>query len=381
MKLIFIRHLSTPGNEKRQYIGRTDEELSETAEKTFSCRKYPPVQYVICSPLKRCVRTAQLLYPGQKAETEEMLRECDFGEYEQKTYEELKKEPEYIRWMESGGMTAFPGGEDPAVFRARCAEGIKKWIDILLDRGADCAAFVVHGGTIMSAFSELAEEPGEFYRWQAENGGGYEAEVSEQWKTGEKILKDIKKIPESSCEKNWDGSEDIFIAREKMLDYFTGKNLRFILPQDDHVIAGIIRDSLEKYHLDIPGTAYYDPELEHLSRYYDMSQHERAYFIAYNDEGGIAGGVGIARFEGFDRCAEIQKLYVKEDDRGRGYGGKLMEAAQYCAYMAGYSRLYLETHTNLEAAIKMYDKLGFRQIEKPESVLHGTMDRFYLKEI
>ena len=29
MELILIRHLKTPGNEKRQYIGSTDEELSE----------------------------------------------------------------------------------------------------------------------------------------------------------------------------------------------------------------------------------------------------------------------------------------------------------------------------------------------------------------
>ena len=29
MKIVFIRHLKTPGNEKRQYIGRTDEDLSE----------------------------------------------------------------------------------------------------------------------------------------------------------------------------------------------------------------------------------------------------------------------------------------------------------------------------------------------------------------
>lgn len=29
MELILIRHLKTPGNEKRQYIGSTDEDLSE----------------------------------------------------------------------------------------------------------------------------------------------------------------------------------------------------------------------------------------------------------------------------------------------------------------------------------------------------------------
>ena len=35
MKIIFIRHLPTPGNEKRQYIGSTDEDLSQGAVERF----------------------------------------------------------------------------------------------------------------------------------------------------------------------------------------------------------------------------------------------------------------------------------------------------------------------------------------------------------
>ncbi len=31
--------------------------------------------------------------------------------------------------------------------------------------------------------------------------------------------------------------------------------------------------------------------------------------------------------------------------------------------------------------MKLYEKLGFKQIEKPETVLHETMDHFYLKEL
>ena len=35
MELILIRHLKTPGNEKRQYIGSTDEALSEQEVQNF----------------------------------------------------------------------------------------------------------------------------------------------------------------------------------------------------------------------------------------------------------------------------------------------------------------------------------------------------------
>lgn len=202
MRILFIRHLPTPGNEKKQYIGRTDEELSERAEEEFRRRLekgngslYPSVQYVIASPLKRCIQTAELIFPGHEIITEPMLRECNFGEYEGKTYEELKNEPEYIRWMESGGMTAFPGGEDQTSFRARCADGVQKWISRLLEEGAESAAFVVHGGTIMAAMEKLAGAGHEFYHWQVENGGGYVAEVTaEDWENGRKALRKVKRL-------------------------------------------------------------------------------------------------------------------------------------------------------------------------------------------
>ncbi len=197
MKIIFIRHLRTPGNEKRQYIGRTDESLSDRALEGFlsSKNRYPAVKSVIASPMKRCIETARLIYPEAEIRTEPLLRECDFGLFEGKTYEELKDHPAYIEWLESGGMAAFPEGEPQELFRNRCAEGVQKWIEILLEEKAESAAFVVHGGTIMASLYRLAEEPHDFYHWQVENGGGYEALVTErEWLNGRKQLKEVRRI-------------------------------------------------------------------------------------------------------------------------------------------------------------------------------------------
>ena len=47
----------------------------------------------------------------------------------------------------------------------------------------------------------------------------------------------------------------------------------------------------------------------------------------------------------------------------------------------GYKKMYLETHTNLKAAIHLYEKTGYKHIERPQSVVHSTMDRFFLKEL
>ena len=195
MKIIFIRHLPTPGNEKRQYIGSTDESLSAGAVKAFREKevRYPDVQSVITSPMKRCIETARLIYPETEIRMEPMLRECDFGLFEGNTYEDLKEHPAYIEWLESGGMTAFPGGEAQEDFRRRCADGVQRWIRRLMDEKTESAAFVVHGGTIMAALSQLAGEPYDFYHWQAKNEEGYTAEViEEEWKTGKGVLRSVK---------------------------------------------------------------------------------------------------------------------------------------------------------------------------------------------
>lgn len=133
--------------------------------------------------------------------------------------------------------------------------------------------------------------------------------------------------------------------------------------------------------MNIPGTAYFDPELEHLSVYYDSEPSKRIYFVALDAEGQVIGGVGIAEFDGIDACAELQKLYLDDSVKGKGYGKELMQIAEEWARAAGYKNLYLETHTNLSVALKLYEKMGFHRVEKPCSTQHSTMNRFYLKKL
>ena len=192
MKIMLIR----PGNEKRQYIGSTDEVLSEKT--AFLKRSYPIPEYIIASPMKRCVQTAKRIWgtdlSGCPIVLEPLMRECDFGQFEGKTYEQLKKNAAYIKWLKSGGITAFPGGEDQEEFRKRCVEGMKKQVRFLIARHVKYAAFVVHGGTIMAVMHALYEEKKDFYNWQVENGSGYLVSVSEkEWENGIELLKNAEK--------------------------------------------------------------------------------------------------------------------------------------------------------------------------------------------
>ena len=143
-------------------------------------------------------------------------------------------------------------------------------------------------------------------------------------------------------------------------------------------MAAIVRAALKAHGLDIPGTAYFDEALDHLSVYYDRPG--RAYYVLLED-GAVTGGVGLAQFEGLPGCCELQKLYLSPAAQGRGLGYRMIRFIEDRARALGYRQIYLETHTNLQAAIHEYERSGYRQIPRPAAVVHTTMDRFYIKEL
>lgn len=158
-------------------------------------------------------------------------------------------------------------------------------------------------------------------------------------------------------------------------------HIRQIAQGDDLAIAAIIRKNLRQYHLDIPGTAYYDPELDCLSQYYSKSVQKRAYFVAETEDGEIVGGIGMELLAGFHHCGEIQKLYVAESIKRQGVGQRLLDQVECYAADNGVQRLYLETHSRLKEAVCFYEKNGYQRIDRPKEVIHSTMDLFYRKEL
>lgn len=150
---------------------------------------------------------------------------------------------------------------------------------------------------------------------------------------------------------------------------------------DDAALARIIRRNLEQHDLALPGTAYFDEQLDHLSRYYLAEPRERFYCVLRDEEGRTLGGVGLAELPFFEQCAELQKLYLDDEVKGAGLGYRLIALIEEKAIDLGYKSIYLETHSNLRAAIYVYEKCGYRRIPRPQAAVHGTMDRFYIKEL
>ena len=171
MRWILIRHGQTRGNLEGRYTGcRTDEPLCEKGIEALKERRYPPVQRVFSSPMRRCLETAAILYPGVPVETVPDFRECDFGLFENKNHAELNGRADYQAWIDSGGELPFPGGESRAEFAARC----RKAFDGLLKRKPkeDCA-LIVHGGTVMAIMEAWAQSAGSYYDFQVGNGRGF----------------------------------------------------------------------------------------------------------------------------------------------------------------------------------------------------------------
>lgn len=168
--ILLIRHGKTAGNLAKRYIGRTDEPLCPEGIAALREISYPSCDMVIASPMVRCRQTAAILYPHRPMRCYDGLRECDFGDFEGKTYRELSDNPDYIKWINSNGTLPFPHGEAHDDFKRRCISAFDRAI---AENTFDTAAFVVHGGTIMAILEAYAFPQRAFYDYQVKNGHGF----------------------------------------------------------------------------------------------------------------------------------------------------------------------------------------------------------------
>ncbi len=163
-KIYLIRHAVTKSNALRLFLGQSDEPLSEQgiddARALFSAG-VPEAEKIFVSPLTRCRQTAEILFPNARLEIIDEFIEINFGKFEGKNHDQLiANVPEYKIWLDSGGRSQIPGGENMAALRARCRVGFFKVLGLLGEKNS--AALVVHGGTIMALLEEFGDG-GNFY--------------------------------------------------------------------------------------------------------------------------------------------------------------------------------------------------------------------------
>lgn len=137
--------------------------------------------------------------------------------------------------------------------------------------------------------------------------------------------------------------------------------IRLIQPNDNKIIASIIKSVLTELNYNLKGTAFYDKETDNMFEAYQSKR--SVYYVAIlNNE--IIGGCGINQLNNENSTiCELQKMYLLPSTRGKGIGQQLISKCIDFAKKTNYKICYLETFPKMLAAIHLYEKNGFYHLK------------------
>lgn len=139
--------------------------------------------------------------------------------------------------------------------------------------------------------------------------------------------------------------------------------IRKIKPEDNTAIEKVIKDIFPEFNMPMVGTAYEDKETPRMFESY-QGKKEEYYIIEVN--GTVVGGGGIKPLRDFEtEVCELQKMYFSSTIRGKGLGKKMFNKCMQAAKDFGYKKCYLESASQLKAAIHIYENNGFIRLDKP----------------
>ena len=157
--------------------------------------KYPGTQVVFTSPLKRCTETAKILYPEQNPLVIDNLSECNFGEWEGKTADELKNDPDFKKWLAGDSSVKPPRGESNADFTRRVCKMFESIVEGLMKTGTTESVIVTHGGVIMTLLAVYGLPQAKPFEWTMDNGFGYSLRVTPVLWQRDKVCEVFQTIP------------------------------------------------------------------------------------------------------------------------------------------------------------------------------------------
>jgi len=139
--------------------------------------------------------------------------------------------------------------------------------------------------------------------------------------------------------------------------------VRLIEQSDNEALAKVIRFTLTEFGANKPGTVYYDDVTDHLFELFKKPL--SVYFIVILN-GELLGGGGIFPTDGLpvDTC-ELVKMYLLPKARGKGIGKMIIDKCLEAAAQNGFKNIYLETMPELEQAMNVYEKFGFKYLPGP----------------
>lgn len=176
--IYLIRHLRTTGNVHNKYNGWTDDPILD--DHGLQALTHWTPETVYGSDLRRTKETATVYFPNARFIADERLRECHFGDFENKTYEELKEDADYKHWISNLYEHMPRGGESFIDVRKRVIAALKEL--------PSNSVVVTHGGPIRVLLQRFSPEVTDIWSWTVENGSIWKFE----WETAD-CLKEEKR--------------------------------------------------------------------------------------------------------------------------------------------------------------------------------------------
>ena len=154
-------------------------------------------------------------------------------------------------------------------------------------------------------------------------------------------------------------------------------NIREIREEDNLSIAEVIGSVLIEFRAD-PHTTFLGDPLRH-NMFQNYREPGTIYYVAEIGHK-IVGGCGIGMLEGSsENTCELQRMFLLPEARGLGYGKELIDLCICKAKEFKYDQVYLESLSQMQGAIHLYDKTGFKRINGPLGKTgHGGCDVFML---
>jgi len=167
--MALCRHGLTEANKKRAYLGWTDSPL---------CHQPLPLvttyEGYFTSDLGRCVSTLQAFFPEVKPIQMSELREMHFGDFEGCTFDDLKNNEEYNKWLDHYRDAATPNGESFQQFLKRIDMGWNKMIREAESNHWKRLFVVTHAGVIRYLLTRFAPDERAYWDWNVSHDYYYE---------------------------------------------------------------------------------------------------------------------------------------------------------------------------------------------------------------
>jgi len=156
--------------------------------------------------------------------------------------------------------------------------------------------------------------------------------------------------------------------------------IREIRAEDNAQLERVIKNCFPEFKIPLEGTAYEDAETPKMFESY-QDEKDVYYVVTQDDE--VVGGAGIKHLKNFEgNVCELQKMYFSPKVRGKGFGKRLIIQCLEAAAAFGYEQCYLESATQLKAAIHIYEQAGFiRRVAPLGNTGHYSCGIWMIKDL